>query len=496
MSAARTISPPLNRIINLKMIAYVLGILLWVEGAMFLVCMGVSLYFNEPEYIYFLITFGINFVLGLLLTFYGNDGNKWVTRRDGFFIVSLTWVLFSFMGMLPFWISGWIPEFTDAFFETMSGFTTTGASILNNIEELPYGLLFWRSLTQWIGGLGIVCFSIAVLPIFGGGNIQLFSAEATGVIQNKLSPKISTGVKWIWSFYLIVTSIVTLLLIAGPMSPFDAICHAFTAMGTGGYSTKQASIAHWNSAYIEYVLTFAMVIASFNFTYMAPCLQGKFKQLLNDHESRWFVGSVAILTVIMSVTLYVYKDYESEEAFRKAFFQVASIHSSTGFASDDYGLWPHFTWMFLLLAMVVGGCTGSTAGGIKNMRMVLLFKSIQNELKRRIHPNAVFPLRINQKVIPQETLNKVTIFTVFFVMCGFVGSTLLMIMGMEFLEAVSVTLSSLGNVGPAMGDYGPAFSWSEMPVAAKWLTSFMMLIGRLELFSVMVLFSPAFWKEW
>lgn len=486
----------LDHIINLKLIAYIIGILLWVEAGMFLICMGVSLLYHEDSYKYFLYATGINILLGSGLMAYGKGANTWMTRKDGFCIVSLTWVIFTLAGMLPFWLSGYIPSVTDAFFETMSGFTTTGATILDNIEALPYGMLFWRSLTQWIGGLGIMCFTVALLPIFGGGNLQLFSAEATGIKQKKLHPKIGTATKLIWTLYILLTAILFALLFAGGMNTFDAICHSFCTMGTGGYSTKQASVAFWNSPFIEYVIAIFMIIASLNYSLLVLCLQGKFRKLFNDCETRWFLGSVSILTAIISVALFYHLHYSPEEAFRKALFQVATIHSSCGFATDDYNLWPQFTWMFLLFAMIAGGCTGSTAGGMKNLRIMVIFHNIKNEFRRRLHPNAVLPVRINEHVISQETLNSVCTFTIFYFLCGLIGSLLLMFFGLDFLEAISTTISSLGNIGPGLGLYGPANTMSSMPDIAKWLLSFLMLIGRLELFSVLLLFTRVFWKEW
>ena len=398
--------------------------------------------------------------------------------------------------MLPFMLSGEIPTAANAFFETLSGFTTTGATILNDIESLSHGMLFWRSLIQWIGGLGMVCFTIAILPIFGGSNQQLFSAEATGVTHDKIHPKISVMTKWIWTIYTILTVTLIILLLIGGMDLFDAICHAFCTTATGGYSTKQASVAHWNSPFIEYVISIFMILSSINFSLYFACMKGNFKRLFRDSEVKWFLGSITVITVLITIGLIYQRDYDIESAFRKALFQVTSIHTSCGFATDDYNLWPTYTWMLLLFAMISGGCTGSTGGGVKNMRIMILYYNIVNEFKRLIHPNAVLPIRINRHVLPQATINAVVTFTIVYMLCAFVGWIALMLMGINFMEALSLMFSSLGNVGPGLGIYGPAFSWDNMPDLAKWMLSFFMLIGRLELFSVLVLFSPAFWKEW
>lgn len=486
----------LNHIINIKKISQILGILLWVESGLLLLCMCVSLYYNETSYKAFLYTFGINIIVGGLLMLYGKGAHNRVTRRDGYCIVSLTWILSSLSGMLPFMLSGEIPTAANAFFETMSGFTTTGATILNDIESLSHGMLFWRSLIQWIGGLGMVCFTIAILPIFGGSNQQLFSAEATGVTHDKIHPKISVMTKWIWTIYTILTVTLIILLLIGGMDLFDAICHAFCTTATGGYSTKQASVAHWNSPFIEYVISIFMILSSINFSLYFACMKGNFKRLFRDSEVKWFLGSITVITVLITIGLIYQRGYDIESAFRKALFQVTSIHTSCGFATDDYNLWPTYTWMLLLFAMISGGCTGSTGGGVKNMRIMILYYNIVNEFKRLIHPNAVLPIRINRHVLPQATINAVVTFTIVYMLCAFVGWIALMLMGINFMEALILMFSSLGNVGPGLGIYGPAFSWDNMPDLAKWMLSFFMLIGRLELFSVLVLFSPAFWKEW
>lgn len=486
----------ISDIINIKLISYVIGILLWVEGGMFLICMGVSLFYHEDAYRYFLYSSGINLCIGGGLIAYGKGADTWMTRRDGYCIVTFTWIMFTLLGMLPFWMSGEIPSVTDAFYETMSGFTTTGATILDNIESLSYGMLFWRSLTQWIGGLGILCFTIALLPIFGGGNLQLFSAEATGVIHDKIHPKISITTQLIWTVYILLTCCMLGLLIVGGMSPFDAVCHSFCAMGTGGYSTKQASVAYWDSPFIEYVISAFMIISSLNYSLLVLCLQGKFRRLFKDDEIKWFLGSISVLTIIIAGTLFFQLHYAPEEAFRKALFQVASIHTSCGFATDDYTLWPSFTWMLLIFAMMAGGCTGSTAGGIKNMRIMLLYHNIKNEFKRLIHPNAILPVKINKHVVPQGTVNAVTTFTVFYFLCAIVGCVALLAFGVDFLEAFSTVFSAMGNIGANLGAFGPSSTMSSLPDAMKWFTAFLMLVGRLELFSVMLLFSPVFWKEW
>ena len=484
-----------NSLINKKMIFRVLGVLLFIESAMFLLCAAISLCYGEQDYQYFLYTILLNTLVGGVLLICSRGAENRLTRRDGYCIVTFTWFLFTLFGMLPFYFSGGIPSVTDAFFETMSGFTTTGATILDDIESLSHGLLFWRSLTQWIGGLGIVFFTIAVLPIFGGGTIQLFSAEAIGVTHDKTHPRIDVMAKWLWMIYAILTIAETVLLMIGGMSFFDAVCHSFSTTATGGYSTKQASVAYWNSPFIEYVIAIFMILSGINFSLYFMCLKGKGKRLFQDDEFRWFMKSVSILTLVITLALVFQNHYDWEKAFRRALFQVATAHTSCGFATDDYNLWPSFTWMLLIFAMLSGGCTGSTSGGIKNMRLMILARNIKNEFKRMLHPRAVLPVRVNRQVISPSIIASVNTFFVFYLFCALVGWTLLMFFGVGLTEAMSTVISSLGNVGPGLGAFGPAFSWAALPDAAKWVLSFLMLIGRLELFAVLLLFYSGFWER-
>ena len=484
-----------NSLLNPQMICRVLGVLLLIELGMFLACAAVSLLYGEDDLIYFLQAALVNAAAGAGLLFYGRNAENRMNRRDGYCIVSLSWILFSAFGMLPFLFSGSIEGVANAFFETMSGFTTTGATILDDIESLSHGMLFWRSLTHWIGGLGIVFFTIAVLPIFTGGGVQLFSAESTGVTHDRTHPKITVMAKWLWTIYLILTVAETALLWAGGMGLFDAVCQSFGTVATGGFSTKQASIAYWDSPFIEYVVAVFMLLAGMNFSIFLMCMRGKVCLLFRDEETRWFLGSVGVLTLLIMVALVFQNNYDWEPAFRKAFFQVATLHTSTGFATDDYMFWPPFTWILLFVAIISGGCTGSTSGGIKNMRLLILARSIRNEFKHLLHPNAVLPIRINGRTVSPSTVTTVLLFVAFYFILSLLGWIVLMAMGVGFLESISLCFSALSNAGLAMGDFGPAYSWNALPDAAKWVLSFLMLLGRLELFSVLLLFYPGFWKN-
>lgn len=484
-----------NSLINRKMIFRILGILLHVEGLMFLVCMGVSLIYNEQDYLYFLYSALIAGVIACLLQYLGKGASNNISRRDGYCIVAFTWLLFTTFGMFPMIMSGEIATVTNAFFETMSGFTTTGATILDDIESLSHGMLFWRSFTQWIGGLGIVFFTVAFLPIFGLGNQVLFSAEATGVNHEKIHPKVSVMAKWIWTIYVFLTITCVGLLQLGGMNLFDAVCHAFSTTATGGYSTKQSSVAYWNSPFIEYVIAFFMIISSVNFTLYFMCLKGKFRHLLKDDEVKLYLTTIGVITFMIAFSLYSSNHYGIEEAFRKALFQVASIMSSCGFATDNYNNWAPFAWLLLVYTMITGGCTGSTCGGVKTMRVLIILRNIKNEFRRLIHPRAVLPVKVNRQAVSPSVISTVSTFVLVYILTIFLGWVVAMMMGVEFLEAFGIVVSSLGNTGPGLGLFGPEYSWDALPEMCKWLCSFLMLIGRLELFGILLMFAPSFWRK-
>ncbi|WP_294617398.1 TrkH family potassium uptake protein [uncultured Bacteroides sp.] len=481
--------------IKFKTIIRIIGILLLLETVMLLACSAISLYYNDDALLDFWKSAGITAGAGMLMVIAGKGSDKQLTRRDGYVLVSLVWVIFSIFGMLPFYLSGHIPDITNAFFETISGFTSTGATILDNIETLPPGLLFWRNMTQWIGGLGIILFTIAVLPIFGVSGLQVFAAEASGPTHDKVHPRIGITAKWIWSIYTGLTLILVALLMLGGMNWFDSICHAFATTGTGGFSTKQASIAHYNSPYIEYVISLFMFISGINFTLLLFFVNRKFKKIIDNAELKWYFWSVAGFTAIITVILYHTSAVGVEEAFRKALFQVISLHTSTGFATDDYMLWTPMLWGLLTVVMLMGACAGSTTGGIKCIRMVILAKVSRNEFKHILHPNAVLPVRVNKQVISPSIVSTVLAFFFLYAIISIVSILIMMEMGIGTKESVGCVISSISNMGPGLGETGPAYSWNALPDAAKWLLAFLMLLGRLELFTVLLLFTPEFWKR-
>ena len=430
-----------------------------------------------------------------MLAALGKGGERQLTRRDGYVLVSFAWVAFSLFGMLPFYIGGYIPDIANAFFETMSGFSSTGATILDDIESLPHGILFWRSMTQWIGGLGIIMFTIAVLPIFGVSGLQVFAAEASGPTHDKVHPRIGITAKWIWSIYAGITALLVGLLMLGGMDWFDSICHAFATTGTGGFSTKQASVAHYSSPYIEYVISIFMFISGINFTLLLLFVNRKFKKFISNAELKFYFGSVILFTAIIALVLYYTSRMGMEESFRKSLFQVISLQTSTGFATDDYMKWTPVLWGLFTIIMLMGACAGSTTGGLKCIRMVILTKVSRNEFKHILHPNAVLPIRINKQVIPPSIVSTVLAFCFIYLIIIIVSTLLMMAMGVGTAESLGCVISSIGNMGPGLGETGPAYSWNALPDAAKWLLSFLMLLGRLELFTVLLLFTPDFWKR-
>ena len=482
--------------INWKMISKIMGFLLFIEAGFLSLCTALSIFYKEPDIAAFILSTLLTIAVGIPLSYAGKDAERKLSRKDGYVVVTFAWIIFSIFGMLPYYISGYIPNLTNAFFETMSGFSTTGASILDDIESLPHGLLFWRSMTQWIGGMGIVIFTIAVLPIFGVGGIQLFAAEATGPKIDKISPRIDVTAKWIWGIYIVLTITETILLMLGGLSLFDSVCHAMSTTATGGFSTKQDSIAAFHSPYVEYVITIFMFLSGINFSLLYLLfLKGSIKRLLGDSEVRWYVKTVLIFTIIITIGLLISSPMGLEEAFRKSSFLVVSLQTTCGYVTDDYMLWAPPLWMLTTIITYCGACAGSTSGGTKCIRAVIVARIAQNEFMHILHPNAVLPVKVNGHSVSSTTKSTVLAFFVVFVLLVFLGWFVMMIIGLDFDDAYSVVISSLANVGPGIGMCGPSFSWNALPDAAKWLSIVYMLIGRLELFTVLLLFSPTFWKK-
>ena len=483
---------------NFKLISRILGILLLIESIFMLLSAGVSLIYSESDLIAFLISTALTAAVGGMLLYKGRTFETHISKREGYFIVSVSWIFFSLFGMLPFIISGAIPSVSNAFFETMSGFTATGASILTNIDSLPRGILFWRSLIQWLGGMGIIVFTLALKPMFSSGGIQLFNAEVPGLTHDKIRPRIQHTAKRLWYIYFIITMVCAFFLWMGPMSLFDAICHSFTTLATGGYSTKQASIAYWDSAYIEYVIIFFMFIAGTNFTLVYFLLMGKGERFGKDEEFRWYLGTITVFTILFSVAFYCTSQGTGiESTIRTSLFHTVTILTTTGFAgiNADYVSWGPIFWVLTLIIMAMGACAGSTSGGIKLIRIMVLLKNTINELYRQIHPRAIVPVRINSNLISFDIVSKVLAFLFVYVMLAILSVLFLVILGLDFSTAIGTSITCISNVGPGLGLTGPAGGFSEIPESGKIFLSFLMLVGRLELFTVLLLLTPSFWKK-
>ncbi|MDA3880901.1 MAG: TrkH family potassium uptake protein [Prolixibacteraceae bacterium] len=481
--------------LNVKIIIRTIGFLLIGEGLFMLLPLIVASIYNDGDSMAFLYSLLITIAAGAISIASTFKAKKNIGRREGYVIVGSVWICFSLFGSLPYLFSNSIPDYTNAFFETMSGFTTTGSSILNNIEELPHGIIFWRSLTQWLGGMGIVVLSLAVLPAFGIGGMSLFAAESPGIAPDKVNPKIKDTAKILWNIYLMFTAAETILLMFGGMDFFDAINHSFTTMATGGYSTKQASIAHWDSAYIHYIVIFFMIMAGTNFSLSFFALTGKPRKMFKNEEYKFYLIFIGVATAILSIGLFITSNLGIERSFRDALFQTVSIITTTGYATSDYILWTPFLTAIILMLFFIGGSTGSTGGGIKVMRIVLLIKNTYYELRRLIHPNAIIPVRFNKKSVNQQIITNVLAFFFLYITVFFISTLLFMMFVDDFETAFGAVATSLGNIGPGLGSVGPSSSFAHIPDGGKWFLTFLMLLGRLELFTIIVLFSPSFWRR-
>lgn len=472
--------------------------MLYLLALLMSICFGMSYWFNEGStHLAFGIPMLIAFVAGALLQYFGRHAENCMGRRDGFLIVSLTWIVFSVIGMLPLIISGCQPRVSAAFFETMSGFTTTGATALDNIDSLPYSILTWRSMTHWIGGMGIVFFTIAVLPNMGDGGTKLFSAESTGLKIGKLHPRISTTARWMWSLYLLLTLTCTAAYYWGGMSLFDAVNHGLSTIGTGGFSTHQDSIAFFKSNRIQWIATLFMFIASINCTLLYLFfVKRRFKDVWHDGELRCFL--VIFFTAALSITgiLYFVEGIDIMSSLRIAFFNTVSLQSTTGFSDEDFMIWHPTIWLILSFISIIGACAGSTSGGLKCIRVLMVWKLTKTEFRQMLHPHAVLPVRINNTQITAQMGRTVFAFFVVYFILIMVACFFMVAMGHTLLDSFGLAISSFSNIGPSIGhQVGPLGSWSCLNDATLWINSFLMLAGRLEIFSLLLPFTSAFWLD-
>ncbi len=492
--------------INWRLILKVIGGLLFIEAGLMFLCQCVSWFYGEGvmEFTPPIIT---ALLLGSIGFYAGKGSSSNMSRKDGYLVVSSVWIIFTIIGMLPFLISGVTPDVASAFFETMSGFTSTGATILDEIDNLPKGILFWRSLTQWVGGIGIIFFTIAILPAFGIGEVKLFAAESTGPLHDKVHPRISVTARWIGSVYVMLTILCILSLAICGMGWFDAVNYSFATTATGGYATHSALIHDvYNSPAIEYVLTIFMLFSGINYTLIYyTILKGRIRSFLGDAEARAYLFIVFAATFICTTTLVFYNpDHDVEKAFRESFFTVVSMQTTTGLASCDYTLWPVQLMPIILFVMFAGACSGSTSGGFKCIRLSIIYRILKNEFTHILHPRAIMPVRINGAVIQPSITQTLIGFITLFVGSLFVGAFILALFGVapndvhpdfDYYEAFGLAMSSISNVGPGMGYYGPVHSWAILTPFAKMMCSFLMLIGRLEIFPIMILFTRSFWRK-
>ena len=496
--------------LNFKMILHVMGILLVFNGAFMSASVLTSWYYNETAVLSQLVSAFLTVIItGFLLMFFTKKHNKDFGTKEGYLIVTLGWVFMALSGCLPYLFTGSITSFTDAFFETVSGYTTTGATIIDDIEILPKGILIWRSLTHWIGGMGIIVLTIAILPMFGIGGMQLFTAEAPGINTDKLKPRITDVAKRLWLIYFSFTAIETILLHIAGMSVFDAINHGLSTLSTGGFSTKNASIAFWNDNYwIQYIIILFMFMSGTNFVLFYLAFKLKFKKLIANEEFRWYVFFVISATLITFVAVYFKSDLtlsstghpmvlgRVEATFRHALFQVVAVMTTTGFVTSDFTAWLPFVTIFFFGLFFLGGSAGSTAGGVKIVRQVFLIKNGILEFRRILHPNAVLPMRYNGKSVDQKIVYNVLGFFILYMLSFIVGTLVMSLTGLDFMTSAGAAASSLGNIGPAFGDVSPVDNYNSLSCFAKWWSSFLMILGRLELFTVLILFTSYFWKRY
>lgn len=485
--------------INFKAIAKIIGILLCIEAIFMLFPLFTSIYYHEKDTLPFLFSFLITAIVGGLIMMSSKRNNDRTGKREGFMAVTLSWISISLMGALPFIFNGDTHNFTDAFFESMSGFSTTGMSILEDIDGSCHGILLWRSLSQWLGGMGIILFSLAILPILNyGSGLYLFSAEMTGVTHEKLGPRISQTAKKLWGLYLFFTVLLFVLLVVGPMDTFDAICTAMTTYSAGGFSTKQESIAYWNSAYIDYTITFFMFLSGINFALIYRSAFRSPKYLFKNEELKYYFYAVVIGTII--IALYLLFSYgnnisDYEWSFRTALFTVVSGLTTTGYSIVDFCDWGSFFFFFICLCMLCGACAGSTSGGAKMIRTIILMKNTSAEFFRQIHPNAIRPIRVNNSIVSHEIVSKALAFFVFYVLIILVSCVALSLLGLNIEESIGLAISSVSNCGFGVGGENPDAIFTTLPQIGKWIVLFNMLAGRLEIFTLIILFSPYFWKQ-
>jgi len=481
---------------HFKLIFRIIAVLLLIVAFFMVFPILFAFRFRELEIISsFLIPMAIACVSAVLILFLCKNPVRRINTRDGFLLVTASWLAASLVGSLPFFISGAIPRFTDAFFETMSGYSTTGASILTNIEVLPKSLLFWRSLTHWLGGMGIVVLTAAVLPLLGIGAYQLIKAEAPGPTLDKITPKIARTAKYLWAIYLFFTVAETIFLMAGGMDLFDALTHTFGTLATGGFSPKAASVGHYNSTYIDVVITVFMVIAGMNFAVYFWIATGNIRRILSNVEMRVYIAIFVVATLVIALSLFKQTYGSFSTSLRYAGFQTATILTTTGYVTADYETWPELARALLFGLMFVGGCSGSTGGGIKVIRLLTMVKLAVSEMRFLAHPKGVFSVTIGKHPVERDMVYTVAAFFFLYISMLLIITIIVASSGSNILTSFSAAAVTLGNIGPGFGQVGPTGNYAHFPAYVKWVLSFAMLAGRLELYTVLVLFRPKVWRS-
>ncbi|OAD42980.1 TrkH family potassium uptake protein [Polaribacter atrinae] len=495
--------------LNSKIIFRFLGITAILNGFFMFIAYPFSVYHKEDAKWGILNAGIVTVIIGLLLYFLNKPKSTNIKKKDGYLIVTLGWLILSITGMLPYLFSGTIPSVADAFFETISGYSTTGSSILIDIESMPKGILFWRSATHWIGGMGIIVLTIAILPLLGIGGMQLFMAEAPGPSADKLHPRITDTAKRLYLIYISLTFAQFFLLKVAGMTWFDAINHAMATMSTGGFSTKNSSVAFYNNLpLVQYIIIFFMFVAGTNFVITYFALKGKVRKVFESEEFKYYFFGILGVSALIAIIIIFFQDAnlqttiqhpmiygEVESAIRHSLFMVISVVTTTGFVSADFTMWNFFATGIFFALFFTGGSAGSTSGGIKIVRHIVMLKNSFLEFKKALHPNAIIPVRLDGKSIPPTIVFNILSFFIIYMLIFILASVILTLLGLDFMSALGAAASSLGNIGPAIGSVSPVDSYAHLSDAAKWFCSFLMLIGRLELFTVLILFTPFFWRK-
>lgn len=483
--------------VNLIGILNILGVLLFINAGLMLLCIPFAIYYADGTLYNWISSVAVSGVLGAALWFSTahHKNRRNIRKRDGYIIVTLSWVVMALSGAVPFMLTDSIPDFTNAFFESISGFTTTGATILDDIERLPKSILFWRSLTQWVGGLGFIVMVISILPSLGIGGMQLFLAEVPGLGADKIQPRIQDTAKRLWYLYIGLTLLEMVILYLAGMSFFDAINHSLTTMSTGGFSTRQASIAYFDSPAIEYIITFFMFLGGTSFVLIYFALKGKFNRVWQNEEFRAYTFLTFGVAVLVTIILMFKNGMPLEQAFRESIFQVVAVLTTTGYATADFTIWGGSVALIFFTLMFIGGSAGSTAGGVKIIRHLMIAKNSIYEFKRQLHLSAIIPIRFNGKAVAHEITRNILAFVIIYLTIFGISSVTLTLLGMDALSAMGSVATSLGNVGPGLNETGPSLTFSQIPAAAKWILGALMVIGRLEIFTVLIIFTGYFWRD-